>query len=95
MLDISASGLAFRYVAAFAPPDGTFDLCIVFPKANVCLRNIPTTRVWDRIDNDSDSGFGKRMSGVQFGEFHYEQRSDLGPLIQTFMTEEAMPQRRG
>lgn len=82
--DISASGLAFTYLANEGATNGARALDIFVTKHELYIKSIPFQLVRD-TQVEQESPFSKvpiRLQGVQFGKLSAEQRTQLAHLMQ-------------
>jgi len=79
IIDISAAGLAFRYVASEERSKESSRLSILLTDGSFCFEKIPFEAVWD-TPMPREFSFGAitlRRCGVQFGELTNGQKLDL------------------
>ena len=82
--DISASGLAFTYLANEGATNGARALDLFVTKHELYIKSIPFQLVRD-TQVEQESPFSKvpiRLQGVQFGKLSAEQRTQLAHLMQ-------------
>jgi hypothetical protein len=87
IINISKSGLAFRYIGGNGESNDQFELDILFIQDSICftyLRNIPFKIVWISPDAEKNlsSNIRTKLLGVQFGEMMPNQMSQLDRFIQ-------------
>ena len=90
--DISIDGLAFKYLADEARPNGAGELNIIIRQNNLHIQNIPIQTVSD-LELAKENAFSTvrlRQQGVQFGELTPDQTSQLEFILKhyTSWTEE-------
>ena len=82
IIDVSKSGLAFRYVSSQQPSSGSFELVILSSEAGFYLDEIPFKIISDFETNDDPLSFSKtRRCGVQFGKLRRKQETQLEYFI--------------
>ncbi|MBW1705964.1 MAG: PilZ domain-containing protein [Deltaproteobacteria bacterium] len=84
IIDISKSGLAFRYIDTGVRPDRSFDLDISLTNNGFHLEDVPCKNISDsEITNEFHfSSITMRRLGVQFAELTHKQTSQLEYFIQ-------------
>ncbi len=90
--DISIDGLAFKYLADEARPNGAGELNIIIRQNNLHVQSIPIQTVSD-FELAKENAFSTvrlRQQGVQFGELTSDQTSQLELILKhyTSWTEE-------
>jgi len=86
IIDISKSGLSFRYVASEARTNGSSKLSILLTDWSFCFDKIPFETIWD-TPKPREFSFGAitlRQCGVQFGDLTPSQRLDLEYFIRSY-----------
>ncbi len=91
--DISMGGLAFKYLADEARPNGAGELDIIIHQNGLCLKKIPIQTVSD-FELARENAFSTvrlKQQGVQFGKLTSDQMSQLEFILKhhTSWTEEA------
>jgi hypothetical protein len=83
IMDISMSGLSFRYIVNGGSPDASFELDILLVGHGLCIEKVRFKKVSDfQIPNKSPfSPLLIRRCGVRFEELTLEQRSQLEDII--------------
>jgi hypothetical protein len=86
IIDISRSGLSFRYVASEARTYGSAELRILMTDGSFCFEKVPFKAIWDSaMPREFSSGaITLRHCGVQFGDLTHSQRVDLEYFIQSY-----------
>jgi hypothetical protein len=77
--DISMGGLAFKYLADEARPNGAGELDIIIRQSSFCVKKIPIQTVSD-FELARENAFSTvrlRQQGVQFGKLSSDQTSQL------------------
>ena len=84
IIDISRSGLAFRYFSSEEQSNQSVELDILFADDRFYLKNLPFKTISDLgVDNEfSYSSQNRKLMRVQFGELDLHQISQLDYLIQ-------------
>jgi hypothetical protein len=88
IIDISRSGLSFRYVASEARTNGSAELSILITDGSFSIERVPFKTVWDAA-MPREFSFGAitlRHCGVQFGDLSHGQRVDLEYFIRSHTT---------
>ena len=91
IVDISRSGLAFRYVARRAGPHKCANLKILKTDGSFSCDRIPFKTIWD-CSTPRESSLGSlalRHCGVQFGKLEDDQKFDLKYFIENHTTDKA------
>jgi hypothetical protein len=91
IVDISRSGLAFRYVARSAGPHKCANLKILKTDGSFSCDRIPFKTIWD-CSTPRESSLGSlalRHCGVQFGKLRDDQKFDLKYFIENHTTDKA------
>lgn len=91
ILDISRSGLAFRYVASTARAHECAELKILKTDGSFSCDRIPFKAIWDRSMPQSFAldSVTLRHCGVQFGELGDDRKFDLKYFIDNHTTDKA------
>lgn len=91
IVDISRSGLAFRYVASNARSHECAELKILKTDGTFSCDRIPFKTIWD-CSTPQDFSLGSltlRHCGVQFGKLGDDQKFDLKYFIENHTTDKA------
>jgi hypothetical protein len=88
VVDMSLTGLGFRYVPHHAPSNGPSEL-LIFSRGNAYLYRIPFKTVWDKELKGLPFNSATRCCGVQFGELAPLHAFQLEYLIQKYNTGDA------
>ena len=88
IVDISARGLAFRYIDIGERPRGTFELDILFRDKEFHLERVPAKTVSDSESAEAFpfSATKTRRHSVQFGDLTDDQVSQLAYFIKHYTT---------
>jgi len=92
IVDISRSGLAFRYVASSAGSHKCAKLKILKADRSFSCDRIPLKTIWD-CSTPQDFSLGSlalRHCGVQFGKLGDDQKFDLKYFIENHTTDKAV-----
>ena len=91
IVDISRSGLAFRYVASNVRSHECAELKILKTDGSFSCDRIPFKAIWDcSTPHDFSLGFlTLRHCGVQFGKLRDDQKFDLKYFIENYTTDKA------
>lgn len=90
IVDISSSGLAFRYVASNARSYECAKLKILKTYGSFSCDRIPFKTIWDSSTpkNFSLGSLPLRHCGVQFGKLGDDQKIDLKYFIENYTTDQ-------
>ena len=85
VVDMSLTGLGFRYVPHYVPSNGPSEL-LIFSSGNAYLYKIPFKAVWDKELKGVPFNSATRRCGVQFGKLAPLHAFQLEYLIQKYNT---------